>query len=494
MSMPISDSRAAATGPTATGETSVAPHGSGDDVATIGHGLGHGLGHGPSAAAALPLARVLPSLPTDFSDGLGAIVVQKYGGSSVATPERLRQVAERVAAAQKSGLRVVVVVSAMGKTTDELLALAKSISPSPSRRELDMLLSCGERISMALLAMALSERGVPAISFTGSQSGILTNDRHSGARIIEVRPVRIQDELARGQVVIVAGFQGMSYKREITTLGRGGSDTTAVALAAALGATHCEIYSDVDGVYTADPRLVPAAQHIPQLGYGEMQELAAHGAKVLNAQAVEWAQRAGIVIHARKTQPPPGAGTSPAERETRIAAHGPKDGAAAGERLATAVTSTAQLVGIATPTHGREVLAILQSQGVTLRELSIDMPTPANGTGTGTGQALRASFVRDDLPDFPRTLGLLQGAAAGSLTLVEDNGSVTAVGPGLGSSPQALAAVDACLTAAGLRILGARQSGLCLTLYLPSRDIARATQLVHDRLCRTAPPRDTDAQ
>ena len=189
----------------------------------------------------------------------------------------------------------------MGQQTDELLTLAHDVSPSPQPRELDMLLSCGERISMALLAMALESRGVQAISFTGSQSGILTNDRHSGARIIEVRPIRIEDELARGKVVIVAGFQGMSYKREITTLGRGGSDTTAVALAAALTAEYCEICSDVDGVYSADPRVVPEAQRLDSIGYDEMQELAEHGAKVLNAQAVEWAKKEKIIIFARAT-------------------------------------------------------------------------------------------------------------------------------------------------------------------------------------------------
>lgn len=484
MSMPISDSRAPAAEPTGTDETS----GRGAAPGQAPGAAPPGAEHVARSSASLPVPPVhtrLPLLP-DSEEDLGPIVVQKYGGSSVATPERLRQVAQRVAAAQKSGLRVVVVVSAMGKTTDELLALAKSISPSPSRRELDMLLSCGERISMALLAMALSELGVPAISFTGSQSGILTNDRHSGARIIEVRPVRIQDELARGQVVIVAGFQGMSYKREITTLGRGGSDTTAVALAAALGAKHCEIYSDVDGVYTADPRLVPAAGHIPQLGYAEMQELAAHGAKVLNAQAVEWAQRAGIVIHARKTQPgQPSAAASP-ERETRIGAGEPSGNPRAEGRLATAVTSTAQLVEIATPTQGRAVLAVLQSQGVSLRELTFDaLPDGSKGSA---GQSLRASFVRDDLPDFAHTLALLKDAASGSLSIIEENGSVTAVGPGLGSSPQALAAVDAGLADAGLRVVRYRQGGLCLTAHLPSRDIARATQLVHDLLCRDSSP------
>src|ERR1051326_971412 len=193
------------------------------------------------------------------------IVVQKYGGSSVADVTKIEQVAERVVRTAREGHRVCVVVSAMGKTTDQLIALARQITESPPRRELDMLLSTGERITMALLAMAIEKRGLQAISFTGSQSGIITNDRHSGARIIEVRPVRIQDELERGRIVIVAGVQGMSYKREITTLGRGGSDTTAVALAAALGATHCEICSDVDGVYTADPRVVDAPRLIEAL-------------------------------------------------------------------------------------------------------------------------------------------------------------------------------------------------------------------------------------
>src|SRR5688572_113787 len=220
-----------------------------------------------------------------------SIVVQKYGGSSVADIGKLRRVATRVVETARAGNRVCVVVSAMGDTTDELIGLARQISSAPPRRELDMLLSCGERISMALLSMAIAEQGQEAISFTGSQSGIMTNDRHSGARIIEVRPVRIQDELERGRIVIVAGFQGVSYKREITTLGRGGSDTTAVALAAALRAEYCEICSDVDGVYSGDPRVIDATRFLEALSYDEMQELAEHGAKVLNPQAVEFARR-----------------------------------------------------------------------------------------------------------------------------------------------------------------------------------------------------------
>ncbi|MFO0666413.1 MAG: aspartate kinase [Polyangiaceae bacterium] len=232
-----------------------------------------------------------------------AILVQKYGGSSVADVDKIGAVADKVALAKRAGNDVVVVVSAMGKATDGLLALAKSVAgdKDPPRRELDMLLSTGERVSMALLSIALHARGLDAISFTGSQSGIITNDRHFDARIIEVRPHRIEDELARGRIVIVAGYQGMSYRREITTLGRGGSDTTAVALSAALGAERCEIYSDVDGVYTADPRVVPDAKHLPELSLEVLSEMAEAGAKVLNAQAVEWARRNKVAIHARKT-------------------------------------------------------------------------------------------------------------------------------------------------------------------------------------------------
>src|SRR4051812_21807125 len=235
------------------------------------------------------------------------IIVQKYGGSSVADVAKLGRVADRIVAARRAGSDVVVVVSAMGKATDGLLALARQAASfqegagDPPRRELDMLLTTGERVSMALLSIAIQARGFEAISFTGSQSGILTNDRHFDARIIEVRPHRIEDELARGKIVIVAGYQGMSYRREITTLGRGGSDTTAVALAAALEAERCEIYSDVDGVYSADPRAVPDARHLPELDHATLQEMAECGAKVVCAQAVEWARRAGIAIYARST-------------------------------------------------------------------------------------------------------------------------------------------------------------------------------------------------
>src|SRR4026208_1927131 len=230
-----------------------------------------------------------------------SIVVQKYGGSSVADVTRMKQVAERVMRTRRQGHDLVVVVSAMGDTTDDLLTLAKQVSPNPDRRELDMLLTAGERISMALLSIAIRGLGGGAISFPGSQSGIITNDRHVDARIIEVRPFRVQDELARGKIVVIAGYQGVSYRKEVTTLGRGGSDTTAVAKAAGRDAEYCEICSDVDGVYSADPRIVAAARRIGTLSYEETQEMAEAGAKVLNAQAVEFAKEQRIAIYARAT-------------------------------------------------------------------------------------------------------------------------------------------------------------------------------------------------
>lgn len=230
-----------------------------------------------------------------------AIIVQKYGGSSLSDIDKLKKVASLIAEAKKIGNEVVVVVSAMGKTTNQLIELANSISQNPEKRELDMLLSTGERTTMALLCIALHNLGFKAVSLTGSQSGIITNDRHNDATVIEVRPFRVQDEIAKGNIVVIGGFQGVSYKRDITTLGRGGSDTSAVALAAALNADRCEIYSDVDGVYTTDPNIIKEAKHLPELSYEQVQEMAEAGAKVLNAQAVQFAKKSKIAIYARST-------------------------------------------------------------------------------------------------------------------------------------------------------------------------------------------------
>jgi aspartate kinase len=230
------------------------------------------------------------------------VVVQKYGGTSVADPTRINAVADLVEASRRSGNDVVVVVSAMGQTTDELIALAADISPKPPPREMDMLLSAGERISMALLAMALDVRDIPAVSYTGSQAGILTDSSHGEAKIKEITGHRVKQSLADGKVVIVAGFQGVDPdSKEVTTLGRGGSDATAVALAAALGADACEIYTDVDGVFTADPRIVPGARKLDEVSFDEMLELSGAGAGVLMSRSVEFGRRFNIPIHVRSS-------------------------------------------------------------------------------------------------------------------------------------------------------------------------------------------------
>jgi aspartate kinase len=229
------------------------------------------------------------------------LVVQKYGGTSVADAQRIKRVAERVVACVDAGQRVCVVVSAMGYTTDELVDLAAQISPTPHARELDMLLSAGERISMALLSMAIIALGREAISFTGSQAGIVTDTRHGRAKIVDVRAKRVLEALDAGKIVIVAGFQGVSTEYDVTTLGRGGSDTTAVALAAALDADACEIFTDVEGVFTADPRIVPKARKLHAVSYEEMLELSASGAKVLMLRSVEYARNYGVLIHVRSS-------------------------------------------------------------------------------------------------------------------------------------------------------------------------------------------------
>ena len=231
-----------------------------------------------------------------------ALVVQKYGGSSVADAESIKRVAKRIAEAKRAGNDIVVVVSAMGDTTDDLIDLAHQVSPLPPQREMDILLTAGERISMALLAMAITNLGVRAKSFTGQQAGVITDAVHGRAHIVDVVPSRIRETLDRGQVAIVAGFQGVTQStNDVTTLGRGGSDTTAVALAAGLGADVCEIYTDVDGVFSADPRIVPSARKLDRIGYDEMLELAASGAKVLVARCVEYARRYNVPVHVRSS-------------------------------------------------------------------------------------------------------------------------------------------------------------------------------------------------
>ncbi|MEZ4393435.1 MAG: aspartate kinase [Polyangiales bacterium] len=393
-----------------------------------------------------------------------AVIVQKYGGSSVADLARLGVVADRVAAAQRAGDRVVVVVSAMGKTTDQLLGLARQITPSPHRRELDMLLSVGERTSMALLAIALHARDIDAISFTGSQSGIITNDRHFDARIIEVRPFRIEDELARDRVVIVAGYQGMSYRREITTLGRGGSDTTAVALAAALNAERCEIYSDVDGVYSADPRVVPSARHLGELGYEELQEMAEAGAKVLNAEAVEFARRERITLFARRTVDAGDAGS----RETVVRRDPPP--ANRGVRAVVGDLNVAWAYGA--PRGGAwSLLEALDALEVPVREASAH------------GDSLSVVIPTLRVLDFSRARALLRERGMTVRDAEGDGavGEVSLVGAGVSADRRALLDARDVARREGAEVLGASTAPLRVTLRVAREAVDSLTRALHDR-------------
>lgn len=406
-----------------------------------------------------------------------SIVVQKYGGSSVAGPEKLRAVAARIMATRAAGHRVCVVVSAMGHTTDELLASAKKISADPPRRELDMLLSAGERISMALLSIAIRELGGDAISFTGSQSGIITTDRHSDARIIEVRPFRIQEELERDRIVVVAGYQGVSQRKEITTLGRGGSDTTAVALAAALGAEWCEICSDVDGVYSADPRVVPAARRLPELGYEEMQEMAAAGAKVLNAQAVEFAKEKGIAIFARATSSAPMAGTAGALGTVVQKSPSRSTGAVA------AVVGENQIRLLHATVDPWAVLQFLEDHGVSGKQIHFT-------AAPGTEPALTLVLARENLhheellrPELARRFGA-------GLQLIEGLGAVSAIGTAINATHENLLRGSACLTGCDIAVRGLATSSFRITWLVPDERANDAVRALHALYLETAPTLD----
>ena len=396
---------------------------------------------------------------------MSTVIVQKYGGSSVADPVRLKAVAQRIADTCAQGHKVVAVVSAMGDTTDELLALAGKITDRPPRRELDMLLTTGERITTSLLAMALAELGIEAISFTGSQCGILTNDTHSGARIVEVRPYRVEDELARGRVVIVAGYQGVSYRREVTTLGRGGTDTTAVALAAALGAEYCEICSDVDGVYSADPRVVPDAQRLEQLSCEETQVLAEAGAKVLHAAAVEYARRHRIAIWARKTATPASSvGDGTMVRVDPPTAPPTITGVAAREALRLSTPGGAQALG--------RLAAWLSGEGLDAKWLQWpggEAPVVAYlfSEDVHGAQGVRERFL----------------AAFGSEARFEAGVSVvSAVGSAVDADPSVTQAFLEEAGAAGAALGAFERTSLRLSVVVPAAAVAELLRRLHGRL------------
>jgi len=398
------------------------------------------------------------------------IVVQKYGGSSVADVERINKVADRIAATKETGQDVVVVVSAMGDTTDDLLALAKQVTQNPARRELDMLLSAGERISMAVLSMALNARDVPAVSFTGSQSGIVTNDSHTNARIVEVRPFRVQDELARGKVVIVAGYQGVSYKRDITTLGRGGSDTTAVALAAALDAT-CEIYSDVDGVYTADPRVVPEARRLAEISYEEMQELAESGAKVLNAQAVEFAKEKGIAIYARATR----GGTG----ETVIRKFPPRaPGRVVGIASETGIVALSCSGG---PDRLATLLEVLDHRGAPGKQLGFTEHEGGDGMST-------LVLALENVHEYPALREDLRSRLGSSLRMREGVGAVSAIGAGINATFANLRRGLRAVGELGAKALGVATSSFRISFLVEEQHVPEAVRRLHEELVTEGEP------
>jgi aspartate kinase len=392
-----------------------------------------------------------------------AVIVQKYGGSSVASVQKLREVADRVMRTHRHGHQVAVVVSAMGRTTDELLAMAKQVSPNPPRRELDMLLSAGERISMALLSMALRELGGDAISFTGSQSGIITTDRHVDARIVEVRPLRVQEELARGRIVVIAGFQGVSRNREVTTLGRGGSDTTAVAMAAALDAEYCEICSDVDGVYSADPRVVGGARRIGTLSYEETQEMAEAGAKVLNAQAVEFAKEKGIAIYARATQGPlPGSDPSSDGTVVRKSPLRPP-GTVVG------VASERDIVVLNADVAAADLLALLDERGVAGKQLHI------------FGGRTQIAVSRQNLHDEAHLKEALDARFKARAQLVDGLAAVSVIGAGINASHENVRAGSDVLAQAGITPAATATSSFRITWMIPRERTDEAVRLLHHR-------------
>ncbi len=378
----------------------------------------------------------------------------------MATPELLCRVADRVVAACERGDRLVVVVSAMGKTTDGLVTLAAEVSAGAHRREMDMILTAGERISMALLAMAIADRGQQAISLTGSQAGIITTTDHNQARIIEVRPVRVFEGLEDGKVVIVGGFAGVSTDKEVTTLGRGGSDTTAIALAAALEADRCEIFSDVDGVYSADPRVVPDARPLDEIAHGEILELGLRGAGVLAPEAIDFARRHGITLHARSTF---------AEGRGTVVTSAPRPGAG----RAVGVTSDASVVAVRLcgPAGAvEELLAAVDAAGVQRKGTWLDRE----------GELWRGLILLDvrnsaGAPDVVRRAGDVLAAEEGWLEVVPDVATVSVVGEGI--AEQASCWEIARRTLSGLGIRPAAQVGTAwgITALVP---VDRADEVV----------------
>ena len=401
------------------------------------------------------------------------LIVQKYGGSSVADAEGMKRVAARIVASKRDGNQVVVVVSAMGDTTDELIDLANQVTPIPNGRELDMLLTAGERISMALLAMAISSLGHEARSFTGSQAGVITDSSHGRARIIDVTPGRIQEALNEGAIAIVAGFQGISQDtKDITTLGRGGSDTTAVALAAALDADVCEIYTDVDGVFSADPRVVPTAKKLRSVTYDEMLELAASGAKVLHLRCVEYARRYDLPIHVRSS--------FSTNEGTWVVKDHPE-----GDQMEQAIISgiahdksEAKITIVGVP--DRTGVAARIFQAIADNDINIDMIVQ-NVSAAATGLTdISFTLPKSEGANATAILQKLQGEVGFASILYDDQvGKISLVGAGMRSHPGVTATFFAAMAEAGINIEMISTSEIRISILCRVNDLEKGVRAAH---------------
>ena len=401
------------------------------------------------------------------------LIVQKFGGSSVADAEGMKRVAARIVATKKAGHQVVVVVSAMGDTTDELIDLANAVTPIPQGRELDMLLTAGERISMALLAMAINNLGFEALSFTGSQAGVITDSVHGKARIIDVTPGRIREAIGSGAIAIVAGFQGISQDtKDITTLGRGGSDTTAVALAAALEADVCEIYTDVDGIFSADPRVVPAARKLKTVTYEEMLELAAAGAKVLHLRCVEYARRFNLPIHVRSS-------FSPNEGTWVVENH--PEGGTMEQAIISGVAhdkSEAKVTIVGVP--DRTGIAARIFQAVADNDINVDMIVQNVSTAATGLTDISFTLSKDEGQKATQVLQRIQGEVGFASLLYDDTvGKLSLIGAGMRSHPGVTATFFAAMAEAGVNIEMISTSEIRISIIVREADLERAAKAAH---------------
>ena len=401
------------------------------------------------------------------------LIVQKFGGSSVADAEGMKRVAARIVATKKAGNQVVVVVSAMGDTTDELIDLANAVTPIPQGRELDMLLTAGERISMAVLAMAINNLGFEALSFTGSQAGVITDSVHGKARIIDVTPGRIREAIDSGAIAIVAGFQGISQDtKDITTLGRGGSDTTAVALAAALDADVCEIYTDVDGVFSADPRIVPSARKLKTVTYEEMLELAAAGAKVLHLRCVEYARRFNLPIHVRSS--------FNSNEGTWVVENHPEGGIMEQAMISGVAhdKSEAKVTIVGVP--DRTGVAARIFQAIADNDINVDMIVQ-NVSAAATGLTdISFTLPKAEGAKATTILQRIQGEVGFASILYDDTvGKLSLIGAGMRSHPGVTATFFAAMSEAGVNIEMISTSEIRISIIVREADLERAAKAAH---------------